>query len=590
MEERIKKFVKMPTKQKAVVIKKHLFRKMELMNRNNKFLPTGYCRQKGKNNIVSGPKVSILMPIYNHADVALFAIESIIKQTYKNIEIIILDDGSKDDLLKKLQPYYSLPNIKIYTQNNQKLPRALTHLHQLASGEFITWTSADNIMHPKMIETLVKKLMQEPDAALVYGDVYLIGANNKAYYGPCRDLDRDFTKPKIVRLLRNEKPLSLGTDNYINASFLYRADNSKALGGIYADDIIGAEDYDYWLRLQKSGHLVHIKEQKPFYYYRVHDNSMSHEIETKKAEEHRSRLEALKNYEQERIKWCEERPSIQIHSSISLSEKKEILSIAAKLPIDLELTSNKAIIFTKKVLNKKAYYLYNNNHYILHDNENLIVKVFEGVDIPREAYKARNFLSHPYYDDNLVRVKSPIFGCHIESKKYNIDSIEKVISNNSKIHFVIIDEHENNELKELAAKFNNFSYFANREYGTEYRLYSNFARTIAFDCYDDLSKYKNIILSYAIGRRINYISGDELMQSMPYTLPIKNGIIDFTKPDGITDEDYLVMDKYIRSYSRVGRLDKAIKLYNAHTQELYVERPKYKVAAPALEDLPKRVN
>ena len=70
-----------------------------------------------------------------------------------------MDDGSKDDLLKILKPYNNLENVHIYTQKNQKLPRALTHLHRLANGDFITWTSADNIMHPEMIQKLVEKLI-----------------------------------------------------------------------------------------------------------------------------------------------------------------------------------------------------------------------------------------------------------------------------------------------------------------------------------------------------------------------------------------------------------------------------------------------
>ena len=547
---KILKFMKCSNKEKKEKIQFLINRIKFLKNRENKYIPNGY-----KNNLEYGdcnPKVTILLPIYNHANVAKFAIESILSQTYQNIELIILDDGSTDDLLKILGPYYELENVNIYTQKNQKLPRALTHLHGLASGDFITWTSADNIMHPKMIEKLVKKLIEHPEAALVYGDVYVIDKNNKSYYGICRDTDRDFIHPNIIRLSRSEKPLSLGTDNYINASFLYRKENSDVLLGKYGDDIIGAEDYDYWLRMQKTGKLVHICEKEPYYYYRVHDNSMSHELETIKIKQHQSRLENLKKYEQERIKWCETRPNIILDSSLEKNSFNELTEKFRALPVDINnKTNKKSIIFSSIKKDSDIYYLVTNDYYILMNNKikKEVLKLFKGIDIPREAYKARNLYSHSYYQDDLIRIKKPIFGCHINSQKINISKIENIINQNKEVVFVIYDEIENEKLIEINSRNENLFYYSNKVYGMEYQGYSYFSRFINFDTESVVNKYKNLLLAYATGRMISYENNDDFFKKFPFTIGFEESI-NFIQSDSMSEQNYDLMDKYITKYSK----------------------------------------
>ena len=584
------KFVK--EKNKKGKIKYFINRVKFLTHRENKYIPTGYCDGKKDMIMFTKPKVSILLPIYNHAKVVKYAIKSILNQTYDNIELIILDDGSTDDLFDVLKPYFKLKNVKIYSQKNQKLPRALTHLHALATGDFITWTSADNIMHPKMIEQLVFHLVCNPNAALVYGDVYVIDKKNKPYYGVCRDTDRDYKHPNILRLLRNENPLSIGDNNYINASFLYRKENSDILSGKYGDDIIGAEDYDFWLRMQKSGKLVHIKNEKPLYYYRVHDNSMSHELETKKAEEHRSRIHSLQEYEQRRIEWCRIRPNIIIDNSISKFDNNLLLKNIGFLAADVNNNScKKNIIFSKKDIKNDAYFKVDDLYYTLKNNNKVIVNIFKGLNIPREAYWARNSFSHSYYRDDLIRIKKPILGTHIDSSSTNLEKVEEIIKNNKDLIFVVLDEVENNKIKKLSSEYSNLLYYPNKKFGYEYQTYSYFARIICFDESDMKNNYKNLLLSYAIGRRINfrYNSFGSFYDKFPFSIP-------FTKYIEIFEEDYLsendinIMDDYIETYSEVGSLKKCITFYNAFTQEMFIERPKYKISFIPEDSSPKKIN
>ncbi len=573
-------------------IKQYYNRLHFLMHRENVYIPNGYKKnKKRKINNLSQPKVSILLPIYNHAEVANYAINSILKQTYSNIELIILDDGSTDNLQDILKKYYNNDKVKIYIQKNQKLPRALTHLHQLATGDFVTWTSADNIMHPKMIEVLVSNILRNPDAALVYGDVYVIDEKNRFFWGVCRDIDRDFKHPNIIRLLRNDKPLSIGSNNYINASFLYRKENSDALCGKYGDDIIGAEDYDFWLRLQKTGKLVHINNFKPLYYYRVHDNSMSHVLETKKAQEHRSRLEDLQKYEQNRIEWCNKRLNISLNVDLPEDKLNNIRETLKYLAVDVDVkNSSKNLIFTSTELNEQVYFKVEENNFILKNRNKEIVKIFSGLDITREAFWARNPFSHSYYQDDLIRIKNPIFGTHINSEKIKPILVEDMLKNNKNIVFVIVDEVLNKKIQELTGKYSNLYYYPNREYGTQYQTYSYFARVISFDETDIENNYKNLILAYAIGRKIayKYNKGIAFFNKFPFTEAITTNL-NFKKSDYLSTDDYLLMDKYVDMYSQRGALEKCIKLYNGFSQELFIQRPKYMINSIPVESAPKKV-
>ena len=88
----------------------------------------------------------MVLPVYNQAYLIGGSIESVLQQTYPNLELIIVNDGSTDEIEKVLGPYRDHPKVKILDQENQKLPRALSNGFRLARGEFFTWTSADNLM------------------------------------------------------------------------------------------------------------------------------------------------------------------------------------------------------------------------------------------------------------------------------------------------------------------------------------------------------------------------------------------------------------------------------------------------------------
>ena len=105
--------------------------------------------------------VSVVLPVYNHAAMLRDAIESVLAQTYSDFELILVNDGSTRRRGSRCWPSMSgIRRVRILTQANQKLPKALSNGFEFARGEFWTWTSADNLMHPDQLRRQVEFLQQ----------------------------------------------------------------------------------------------------------------------------------------------------------------------------------------------------------------------------------------------------------------------------------------------------------------------------------------------------------------------------------------------------------------------------------------------
>lgn len=217
--------------------------------------------------------VSIVLPVLNGEDVLPEAIDSILAQTYKKFELIIVDDGSTDGTAGIADEYARRDaRIRVVHQENKKIPMALTLGFSMASGEFRTWTSADNVMLPDCLSILVKNLNRKRDAAMVYGNMRLINKNSKikrAHFW--------YEKPLLsgnVCLPENADALNTYANNTIGAAFMYRA-SAEAILGEYSKYKYTLEDYDYWMRMNSLLKIVHTDEQEPIYLYRRHSSSLT---------------------------------------------------------------------------------------------------------------------------------------------------------------------------------------------------------------------------------------------------------------------------------------------------------------------------
>ena len=218
----------------------------------------------------SAPLVSVVLPVYNQAYLVDEAIAGMTSQTYENWELVVLDDGSTDDLEHRVRRYLDERRVLFLRQPNQKLPAALNHALAYARGDLLTWTSADNIMLPGQLERLVEELAEHPEAGLVYSDYWAIDDQGGPLEDPhWRAHNRDPEIPDLIRLppAVTIENFHRSGDNFIGASFLYRRAVAEIVGR-YADDAFGGEDYDFWLRLHLATRFRHVAE--PLYKYRVH--------------------------------------------------------------------------------------------------------------------------------------------------------------------------------------------------------------------------------------------------------------------------------------------------------------------------------
>lgn len=227
----------------------------------------------------ASPLVSIVLPVYNQAYLVDEAIAGILSQTYENWELIVLDDGSTDDLDGRVRQHLGERRVLFLRQPNQLLPAALNHAFAHARGELLTWTSADNIMLPTQLERLVAELAAYPDAGLVYSDYWAIDDKRQPLDDPrWRAHNRDREIADLIRLpdVVTIENFHRSGDNFIGASFLYRR-NVADIVGLYADDAFGGEDYDFWLRTHLVTAFRHVAE--PLYKYRVHSDTLTSRAE-----------------------------------------------------------------------------------------------------------------------------------------------------------------------------------------------------------------------------------------------------------------------------------------------------------------------
>lgn len=204
--------------------------------------------------------ISVILPVYNGETFLEEAINSILNQTYSNFELIIIDDCSKDSSLAIANKFADKDKRIAIISNteNKKLPATLNIGHHLAKGNFITWTSDDNILKPSFLECLINSLL-ENQADIVYSNYDIITENGSL---------------KRIHITGPTEHILYG--NKIGASFLYKKEVFEELNG-YNESLFLLEDYDFWLRASIKFNFYHLDAN--LYQYRLHSDSLTSGIQ-----------------------------------------------------------------------------------------------------------------------------------------------------------------------------------------------------------------------------------------------------------------------------------------------------------------------
>ena len=135
----------------------------------------------------NNPRVSVIIPAYNHENYVQDTIKSIIEQTYQNIELLVIDDGSKDSTWQKIQEMKEVcenrfVRVHFETKENEGSCKTLNKLLSLAQGEFVYIIASDDLAKSNAIEKEVEFLVNNEDYALVVGDDEIIDSEGKRVY------------------------------------------------------------------------------------------------------------------------------------------------------------------------------------------------------------------------------------------------------------------------------------------------------------------------------------------------------------------------------------------------------------------------
>lgn len=209
--------------------------------------------------MIKNPLVSIIIPVFNGADYISEAIQSCLNQTYKNIEIVIVNDSSTDETEQIVQKFVKIDNRIVYFRNNEnlKLPKTLNRGHKLSKGTYLTWLSHDNYLKIYAIERLVQTITNE-SCDIVYSDYSKVSESGKLI---------------INKKLSGISNLLFG--NFIGPSFLYSRSVYERNNG-YDENLFLIEDHDFWIRSARHSVFCHLNEN--LYYYRIQNDSLTSQI------------------------------------------------------------------------------------------------------------------------------------------------------------------------------------------------------------------------------------------------------------------------------------------------------------------------
>ncbi|HUX35674.1 MAG TPA: glycosyltransferase [Candidatus Paceibacterota bacterium] len=212
---------------------------------------------------MSKPLVSILIPAYNAEKFVKAAIDSALGQTYKNIEVVVINDGSTDGTAEAVKPYLSDKRIIYFEQPNGGISKARNKAFELSHGDYITFLDADDLEAPSKVEDEVNFLESHKDYGVAYCRVlsFYDDAPDKKY-----GYDRTMPSGDIFReLLRHQ---------FINpGSVMMRRDVFASENG-FNPDFRDAEDWDLWRRLSYKGVKFGYVD-KPLHYNRMSRKSLS---------------------------------------------------------------------------------------------------------------------------------------------------------------------------------------------------------------------------------------------------------------------------------------------------------------------------
>lgn len=253
------------------------------------------------------PLVSVLVLTYNHENFLAECLESVIAQTYKNWEVIVVDDGSPDGTLEVIRKYEAKHNnITGLTQENVgpfKMYQSYNKAVEIAKGEYLAILDGDDYWYPNKLELQIAALNKNPNAVVCWGCA-------QAVDGVSRNVLR--TQPKLRSPLFNNNPVGsiaelLYENNYIPAlTIVAKTSAVKEIGGFQKLSGLPLVDYPTLLELSLKGEFSFVDQ--PLGAWRMYSNQVtkSFTVDIKKGLQNYAKSHYLRNIEHpalNRLNW-----------------------------------------------------------------------------------------------------------------------------------------------------------------------------------------------------------------------------------------------------------------------------------------------
>ncbi len=202
------------------------------------------------------PKVSVIVTAHNYGKYLRTCLDSALNQSYKDFEVIVVDDGSTDDTPKILKEYKD--RVRVVRLNGVGLAKACNSGVALARGEYIVRLDADDYFDENILLIEATYLDNHPDVDLVYPDYFFISEGGEVL--------------EHVRQMKVGEELRLLYRNPLAAGAMFRKSKFDEICG-YTEKPGYTEDYDFWIRFATKYRVANIN--LPLMYYRRHGRSMS---------------------------------------------------------------------------------------------------------------------------------------------------------------------------------------------------------------------------------------------------------------------------------------------------------------------------
>ena len=193
------------------------------------------------------PRVSVVIPTFNRATVLPEAVDSVLDQTYKDLEILIVDDGSTDDTRRSIQERFgSLSQIRFLSKTNGGPASARNMGIRRSEGELIAFLDSDDLWIPEKLELQVRQIDRSPQAGLCFCDRFGEGGRP-----PTRFAVKGFKGDTSLKGIL-EKGFPFATP-----SVLARKSTLEEVG-LFDESFVCAEDWDLWIRILARSPAVYV--------------------------------------------------------------------------------------------------------------------------------------------------------------------------------------------------------------------------------------------------------------------------------------------------------------------------------------------